>query len=192
MKQTRKHVNNINNISEQDKDRLDRNDKMKIGLNSRLEENDKQYSEKGNTPKEEYFVESCRTVHDEESLINTDSVQKHDGQKSIKVNFHPVPFDSLSTIEPELENGLKGLSMSGSTSIGENEGRVKSDETGDEIKTVENETNQKEGINSDNKKQTTDVVDRSENIKTIEEESSQVRIIILFLYQLKTSNVSRK
>ena len=175
MKQTRKHVNNTNNISEQDKDNLDQNDKMNIDRNETLEYKNKQY-------KGEYFEESCRAGHDEGSLITTESVQKQNGQERIKVNFHPVPFDSLSAIDPELENGLKGLSVSGSMSIDKNEQQVKSDGTEDEMKTMENEMNKgEEGINSDHKKETTDIVNGSENIKTSEEESSQVKILI-FIY----------
>ena len=183
MKQTRKHVNNTNNISEQDKDHidLDRNDKMNIDRNETLEYKNKQHNGNGNEPKREYFEESSRTVHDEGSLINTESVQKQNGQERIKVNFHPVPFDSLSAIDPELENGLKGLSVSGSMSIDENEQEVKSDGIGDEINAMENETNQRE--ETYHKKETTDtcIVDESENIKTSAEESSQVRILI-FIY----------
>lgn len=181
MKQTRKHRNNTNNISEQDKDCLDQNSKMDIDQNDTLDHKDKQYSEKENTLKGEYFEESCRTGHDEGSLINRESVRKPNGQERIKVNFQPVPFDSLSTIDPELENGLKGLSVSGSTSVDENEQQVKSDGTGDEIKAMENETNKGEGNNTDHQKQTTDIVNGSENIKTTEEESSRVRILI-FIY----------
>ena len=178
MKQIKKHVNNTNNISEQDKDHLYQNDKMNIDQNDTLDHKDKQYSEKENTPKGEYFEECCKTGHDEGSLINTESVQKHNGQERIKVNFHPVPFDSLSTIDPELENGLKGLSVSGSTSVDEKEQQVKSDGTGDEIKAMQKEMNKREGIDCDHKKQTTDLVDGNENIKKTEEEDSQVKVLI--------------
>ena len=190
MKQTRERDKNTNNISEKDKDCLDENDKMNMDHKDIRECKNKQYNEKGNATKQEYFEESCGTVPDEESLKNTESVQKHNGhmgQERIKVNFDSVPFDSLNTIDPELENGLKGLSVSRSTSIDNNGQQVKSNGAGNEMEAMENETNKREGINCDRKEQTTDIGDGGENvITTTEGEDSQVNISYLFSNDMKT------
>ena len=170
MKETREHDSYTDKIPEKDKDYFDEKDKMNMDHVDILEYR----NEKGNTLKQEYFEERCRTAPDKESLINTESVPKQNGQERIKVNFDP-----LDTIDPELENGLKGLSVSGSTSFDNSEQQVKSNGTGNELEAMENEMNKREGINCDHKNQTIDIGDSRENEKpTTVGEHSQVKILI--------------